>query len=94
MNDSKLYTESLIYDRLEKSLVSHKMSKNNDMCLEILKTFRKGIIETLELKVVKKKKILKLVEWMIEGITTMLSKGKVNTEGDFHLDTEEIKITL
>lgn len=47
MNDSKLYTESLIYDRLEKSLVSHKMSKNNDMCLEILKTFRKGIIETL-----------------------------------------------
>ena len=47
LNDSKRCTESFIYDKLEKSLVTHEINHNRELCCEMLNSFRKGITELL-----------------------------------------------
>jgi hypothetical protein len=49
LHDSKK-TDSYIYDRLEKSLINQSLSKNRDYCIEILSSFRKGVVELTDTK--------------------------------------------
>ena len=44
INESKKCTESFIYDRLEKSLATHEFNQSRDLCVEMLGSFRKGVI--------------------------------------------------
>lgn len=88
LNDSKLNTESFIYEKLEKSLVSHSLSKNQEVCQEILNSFRKGVLEILQSKDLKKKKLLRLVDWLVDGVLSIFPKNKQQTYEDFRLDTD------
>lgn len=100
LNDSKLFTESFIYGSLEKSHITHNtsanMNRNRDVCLEILGSFRKGVVEMIEGKEIKRKKLIKLVDWLIEGVMAIfprdLRERNAGNVGDFRLETEEIKI--
>ena len=58
----------------------------------MLNSFRRGIGELLYAKDLKRKKILKLVDWLLEGIMSIFPKDKVMGP-DFRLDTEQIKIS-
>lgn len=60
--------------------------------MEILASFRKGAIELLEAKEVKRKKLGKLIDWAVEGVMGVFPRER--PMGDFRLETEEIKITL
>lgn len=91
LQESKRCTESFIYDKLEKSLVSHEISHNWDLCCEMLNSFQKSIRELVEAKEPKRKKILKLVEWLVDGILSIFPRERERS-GDFRLNTEQIKI--
>lgn len=57
----------------------------------MLNSFRKGITEMLYAKDLRRKKIIKLVDWLLEGILSIFPRDKV-MGSDFRLDTEQIKI--
>lgn len=76
VNDSKKCTESFIYDKLEKSLVAHEFNQNRDLCVEMLGSFRKGMVELISSKKIKTKKLMKLVDWVIEGILSIFPKDR------------------
>lgn len=53
--------------------------------MEMLSSFRKGIVELLENKEIKKKKVLKLVDWLLDGILSIYPRDKLQ---DLTLGTE------
>ena len=80
LNDSKRCTESFVYDKLEKSLMTHEINHNKDICIEMLNSFRKGIEALFQTKQVKKKKILRLVDWVMEGILSVFPDTQLTTK--------------
>ena len=58
----------------------------------MMNSFRKSIMDLLYAKEMKRKKIIKLVDWLLEGILSIFPRDRLQTGGDFRLDTEEIKI--
>ena len=62
--------------------MAHEVNQNRDLCMEMLASFRKGVLGLLNNKDIKKKKIMKLVDWVIEGILSIYPRSKNNNIQD------------
>ena len=44
--------------------MTHEINHNKDLCIEMLNSFKKGVESMFEVKEVKKKKMMKLIDWV------------------------------